>query len=52
MAEEVAHGGYEQEIREEFFQEKVAGGAGIVGVYPPNDETLAEFEHWRREKGV
>ncbi|MCY3710281.1 MAG: ribonuclease activity regulator RraA [Caldilineaceae bacterium] len=52
LAEEVAQGGYEQEIREEFFQEKVAGGASIVGVYPPNDETLAEFEQWRREKGV
>ncbi|MCY4081673.1 MAG: ribonuclease activity regulator RraA [Caldilineaceae bacterium] len=52
LAEEVAQGGYEQEIREGFFQEKVAGGASIVGVYPPNDETLAEFEQWRRERGV
>jgi len=52
LAEEVAQGAYEQEIREEFFQEKVAGGASIVGVYPPNDETLAEFEQWRRERGV
>ena len=51
LAEEVAHGGYEQEIREEFFQEKVAGGASIIGVYPPNDETLAAFEQWRRERG-
>ncbi len=52
LAEEVAQGAYEQEIREEFFQEKVAGGASIVGVYPPDDETLAEFEQWRRERGV
>ncbi len=52
LAEEVAQGAYEQEIREAFFQEKVAGGASIVGVYPPNDETLAEFEQWRRERGV
>ena len=52
LAEEVAQGGFEQEIREEFFQEKVAGGASILGVYPPNDETLAEFEAWRRERGV
>ena len=51
LAEEVAHGGYEQEIREEFFQEKVAGGASIIGVYPPNEETLAAFEQWRRERG-
>lgn len=51
LAEQVAHDAYEQEIREEFFQEKVAGGASIVGVYPPNDETLAAFERWRRERG-
>ena len=52
LAEEVAHGAYEQEIREEFFQEKVAGGASIIGVYPPNEETLAAFEQWRRERGI
>jgi regulator of RNase E activity RraA len=52
MAEEVAHLAYEQERREEFFQERVAGGASILGVYPPNDETLAAFEHWRKERGV
>ena len=51
LAEEVAHGAYEQEIREEFFQEKVADGASIIGVYPPSDETLAAFEQWRRERG-
>lgn len=52
VAEEVAHGGYEQERKEEFFQEKVAGGESILGVYPPNEETLAEFETWRKERGV
>jgi regulator of RNase E activity RraA len=48
MAEEVAHDAYEQELREEFFQQKVANGASILGVYPPNEETLAEFESWRQ----
>jgi len=51
MAESVAHDAYEQEIREEFFQQKVAGGASILGVYPPNEQTLAEFEVWRKEQG-
>lgn len=46
VAEAVAHDGYEQELREEFFAEKVAGGAPILGVYPPNDETLAEYNVW------
>ncbi len=51
MAEEIAHSAHEQEIREQYFQERVAGGAGIVGVYPPNDETLAGFERWLRKRG-
>lgn len=52
VAEAVAHDGYEQELREEFFQQKVAGGASILGVYPPDESTLAEFEEWRREQGL
>ncbi len=52
LAEEIAQSAFEQEIREQYFQERVEGGAGIVGVYPPNEETLAAFELWRRERGV
>lgn len=51
MAESVAHDAYEQEIREEFFQQKVAGGSSILGVYPPNEQTLAEFAAWRVARG-
>jgi 5-oxopent-3-ene-1,2,5-tricarboxylate decarboxylase/2-hydroxyhepta-2,4-diene-1,7-dioate isomerase len=47
VAEAVAHDGYEQEIREEFFAEKVAAGSPILGVYPPNEETEAEYKIWR-----
>ena len=52
VAEDVARDGYEQERKEEFFQEKVAGGESILGVYPPNEQTLAEFEAWRKARGV
>ena len=38
---------YEQELREMFFTQKVAEGASINGVYPPNEQTLAEYEVWR-----
>ena len=51
MAEEVAHDAYEQERQEEFIQLKVAGGAGIVGVYPPNEQTLGEYRAWRLQQG-
>ncbi|MEM7130101.1 MAG: ribonuclease activity regulator RraA [Chloroflexota bacterium] len=52
VAEEVAHDAYEQERLEEFIQEKVASGASIMGVYPPNEETVAEFAEWRQKRGV
>ena len=51
VAEAVAADAYEQERREEFFQMKVAQGASIQGVYPPNEQTLAEYAAWRRDEG-
>ncbi len=51
VAEEVAHAAYEQERLEEFIQQKIAGGASILGVYPPNDETKAEYEAWKKAQG-
>ena len=50
VADEVAHDGYEQERLEEFLQEKVAQGSGIKGVYPPNEETRAEYEVWKAQQ--
>lgn len=47
VANDVAKDGYEQEILEQFLQEKVANGSGIKGVYPPNDKTLEEYRAWR-----
>ena len=52
VAESVAHAAHEQEIRERFFQEKIACGASILGVYPPNEATLAEFEQWRKGNAI
>jgi regulator of RNase E activity RraA len=49
-AEEVAHDAYEQERLEEFIQAKVAAGASIRGVYPPSDETKAEYIAWRQSQ--
>jgi len=46
VANEVAQDGYEQERLEQFLQEKVAKGSGIKGVYPPNAQTLEEYEVW------
>jgi len=47
-AAELAREAREQDELETFVQQKIAGGASIVGVYPPNEVTRAEFEAWRR----
>ena len=47
VAEEVAHDAYEQERLEEFIQAKVAAGSSILGVYPPDENTKAEYAAWR-----
>ena len=46
MAAEVAEAGMEQERFERFVQQRVGEGASVVGLYPPNDETLADYERW------
>ena len=50
VVDEVAHDGYEQEILEEYLQLLVAQGRGIKGVYPPDEQTLAEYQAWRTQQ--
>lgn len=50
VAEEVAHAAFEQELQETFFTQKVAEGNSIRGTYPPNEQTLAEYETWRKTR--
>jgi regulator of RNase E activity RraA len=52
LADEVAEQAVEQEKMELFILERVQGGAKLAGTYPPNAETKAAFEEWRREKGI
>ena len=35
---------HEQEQREEFILSKIRTGSSILGVYPPDEETLRELE--------
>jgi regulator of RNase E activity RraA len=50
IADDVATTAAEQEEREEFIIGKIREGSSILGVYPPNDETLAEFERYRQSR--
>ena len=49
IAPEVARLGAEQDRFERFIQQKIAGGAATTGVYPPNGQTLKEYEGWDGE---
>jgi len=52
LADEVARGGAEQELLEAFIQKKVAEGRHLVGTYPPDAATLAEYEAWKASHGT
>ena len=51
LAEWVAREAVEQEEREEFIREKIRAGASLVGTYPPDERTMAEFAEWKRKGG-
>lgn len=52
VAESVAYASYEQEVREMHVIEMVQAGRSTVGIYPAGEVTQAEFEAWRKEKGL
>ncbi|MFB5189572.1 ribonuclease activity regulator RraA [Alicyclobacillus fastidiosus] len=47
VAEEVVNRCHERDLLEGWIQEKVASGASIRGLYPPDESTLAEYKAWR-----
>jgi regulator of RNase E activity RraA len=51
IAEEVVQAAFEQDEREKFIMSKVQAGASILGVYPPDADTLREYEAWKARAG-
>jgi len=51
LAEEVANEAFEQDRFETFVTEKVKAGAGIFGLYPPNEDTQKEYAAWKSKRG-
>ena len=49
FAAEAARMAVETEAREEFLLKKILSGASIVGTYPPDESTLAEYEAWKNK---
>lgn len=50
LAAEVAEEAMAQEEKEDFIMEKIQAGASIVGTYPPDEQTLAEYEAWKQQR--
>jgi regulator of RNase E activity RraA len=50
VAEEVVRDAYEQDQREEFILTKIESGSSILGVYPPDEHTLQEYESWKQAR--
>jgi regulator of RNase E activity RraA len=50
LADEVAADAAEQEKMEAFLLERVQNGAPLRGTYPPNAETRAAYEAWRKQR--
>lgn len=50
LAEEIAAEVMEQEIMEKFLLGRIQGGASLPGTYPPNAETRAAYDAWRKSQ--
>ena len=50
LAVQVGDVASEMEEKEDFILEKIRSGASIVGTYPPDEKTLAEFEAWKKAR--
>ncbi len=50
LAEEVAAKAAAMEDREAFILHKIQQGHSIIGVYPPDENTLAEYEAWKAKR--
>lgn len=48
VAHEIAEPALEQERLEAYLHTRVHGGEALWGVYPPNEQTLAEYADWSR----
>ena len=52
LADEVARDAAEQEKMEAFILERIENGAKLPGTYPPHEPTRADYEVWRKQKGL
>mgnify|MGYP000943596889 CR=1 FL=1 len=51
LADEVARDAFEQEELEAFLLTRIQAGARLPDTYPPNAETRAAWEAYKRDRG-
>jgi regulator of RNase E activity RraA len=51
LAAEIAEPAADQEDMERFLLQRVEEGAALPGTYPPNVETRAAYEEWKKSRG-
>lgn len=52
IANQAAEAAFEMTEYEEFAEERIRQGASIFGTFPPNDESRAAYEMWRRTRDI
>jgi len=50
LAEEVVQAAFEQDEREKYIMSRIQAGSSILGVYPPDADTLREYEAWKQQQ--
>ena len=50
MSEKVAEMAVAMEEKEDFLIEKIRAGSSILGVYPPDEKIIEEYEEWKIKK--
>jgi regulator of RNase E activity RraA len=51
IAEDVARAAVEQDQLEAYVRQRIEAGDSIVGVYPPNEKTKADYAAWKAKQG-
>ena len=51
IVDAVAKEAAEKEQQEQYIFQRIAGGDAVMGVYPPNEKTLAEYALWKKQQG-
>jgi regulator of RNase E activity RraA len=48
LAGQVAKAAAEHDELEAYIYQRISGGESLFGIYPPNEQTLRDYEDWKR----